>query len=492
MANTQYGILEDGSMVMLPGGGSGSGTAGIASAAFPDSFVTNSTTAAFCESIDNYAGTKVGMTFLGPVTLTDMPFYGNAEVIVRIMTEAPGAVIVLEMFSTNIDTNHWYAMYCGEMTTGDSDCPWQGIMSINGSNKLSGTKYEPVKDYQAASKKYVDDKVAGVTSAPVNVPLESVVINGMEPAIANKKQIFTVTTCAPIPDSVSGVKIVNGTRAPATTLQFCRDMVDREKGCCEIGMMYMSTVNLSDSPCPGQAELLVKVIGGDSANGKYVLELEFSSTNTRERCWVSMFNGSKYAKMTASAITQYAPAGVNANSWAYEQVAGGMQYGDSSCPWFARLMAVLPGYASAGHTVYEGCLEKDYRAATEKYVDTAVNTKQNTLSAGVGIKLTSNTITAPAFKSSVSLDSGGTVSVVGGTRYTISCDSVTLNVGDTTEECEVVVTLSDSATSPNIGLSNNLLYPDNMEIPEWEAGKSYLINIRNNIVLITGLHAPQK
>lgn len=157
----------------------------LSSSPFPASFVTNSTTVAFCDSIAETESAVCGMTYLGGVSLSDMPFAGNAEVIVRIMTETK--VIVLEMFSTDTACNHWYAMYAyGSMFTGDEACPWQGIMSISGD---SGRGYAPVSDYQAASRKYVDDglgakvsdvRIAGSTASLVAEGVASIPKGGAD------------------------------------------------------------------------------------------------------------------------------------------------------------------------------------------------------------------------------------------------------------------------------------------------------------------------
>jgi len=135
----------------------------LGNAQFPSSFVDGInpssdavTTLDFCRSIQNTASAIAGMTYLGKVHLSDLPFPGGTgDVIVRIMTN--DKVIVLELFSGDMDCKHWYAMYYGNaMQTGDTTCPWQGIMSVNGDVNRG---YSPVNNYQAAPKKYVDDSI---------------------------------------------------------------------------------------------------------------------------------------------------------------------------------------------------------------------------------------------------------------------------------------------------------------------------------------------
>jgi len=71
---------------------------------FPAGITTNSTTQVFMSSI-RALNLPAGSTYLGGVTLTDMPFVGNAEVEVYIY---PNNVVYCELRSANVSPYRWW------------------------------------------------------------------------------------------------------------------------------------------------------------------------------------------------------------------------------------------------------------------------------------------------------------------------------------------------------------------------------------------------
>ena len=71
---------------------------------FPSGITTNSTTQVFMSSI-RALNLPAGSTYLGGVTLTDMPFVGNAEVEVYIY---PNNVVYCELRSANVSPYRWW------------------------------------------------------------------------------------------------------------------------------------------------------------------------------------------------------------------------------------------------------------------------------------------------------------------------------------------------------------------------------------------------
>lgn len=71
---------------------------------FPAGITTNSTTQAFISSI-RALNLPTGSTYLGGVTLNDMPFVGNAEVEVYVY---PNNVIYCELRSANVSPYRWW------------------------------------------------------------------------------------------------------------------------------------------------------------------------------------------------------------------------------------------------------------------------------------------------------------------------------------------------------------------------------------------------
>lgn len=79
---------------------------------FLDGFVTNGTTEELCVSIENNPNVRTGHSFMGGVTLSDMPFSGNSECKIDVIKNSFGdTIIALELISANVAPYRWYGMY---------------------------------------------------------------------------------------------------------------------------------------------------------------------------------------------------------------------------------------------------------------------------------------------------------------------------------------------------------------------------------------------
>lgn len=79
---------------------------------FLDGFVVDGTTEELCRSIEENENVRTGHSFMGGVTLTDMPFNGNAECKIDVIKNSFGdTIIALELISANLSPYRWYGMY---------------------------------------------------------------------------------------------------------------------------------------------------------------------------------------------------------------------------------------------------------------------------------------------------------------------------------------------------------------------------------------------
>ena len=127
---------------------------------YPEEFDTTHTTQDFLNSIYDL-DLDAGMTYLGGVRLTDMPFNGNAEIEVYIY---PGNVIYLILRSANISPYEWE---CNNHTYRGWEPIGKAYADTNFLSKTNTTAFTPTLDYHPATKKYVDDAIATALS---NIP----------------------------------------------------------------------------------------------------------------------------------------------------------------------------------------------------------------------------------------------------------------------------------------------------------------------------------
>lgn len=105
--------------------------------AYPASWssATSGTTKAFCDVVNADSTANVGKTFLGEVTLTDMPFNGNAELYVEIMkgSGTTNKVIHLILTSGNVAPYRWEYTY---WNNGTNVSGWVGFQTelVSGTN----------------------------------------------------------------------------------------------------------------------------------------------------------------------------------------------------------------------------------------------------------------------------------------------------------------------------------------------------------------------
>lgn len=80
---------------------------------FNSDWVTDSTTAAFCASVNSDPEAVAGMAYLGELTCSDLPFNGNADAVVEIIDESgtSGKVIHIVITSGNIAPYRWEYTY---------------------------------------------------------------------------------------------------------------------------------------------------------------------------------------------------------------------------------------------------------------------------------------------------------------------------------------------------------------------------------------------
>ena len=80
---------------------------------FPSSWNTSETTAQFCASVDADPTAVAGMSYLGELTCSDLPFNGNADAVVEIVegSGTSGKVIHIIITSGNIAPYRWEYTY---------------------------------------------------------------------------------------------------------------------------------------------------------------------------------------------------------------------------------------------------------------------------------------------------------------------------------------------------------------------------------------------
>ena len=126
---------------------------------FPSGLDTSHTTPNFITSI-RALNLPAGSTYLGGVTLTDMPFQGNAEVEIYVY---PNNVIYLILRSANVSPYMWE---CNSHTYRGWEAVGKAYADTNFLKKDNSVSYTPSGDYNPATKKYVDD---AITTSITNV-----------------------------------------------------------------------------------------------------------------------------------------------------------------------------------------------------------------------------------------------------------------------------------------------------------------------------------
>lgn len=94
---------------------------------FPNSWTTNATMVDLFTDIENDATAVVGKAYLGEVTCSDLPFSGNAELVVEIMNgSGTNKIILASLTSSNVAPYYWQYTYGGGHNSG-----WQTFISAD-------------------------------------------------------------------------------------------------------------------------------------------------------------------------------------------------------------------------------------------------------------------------------------------------------------------------------------------------------------------------
>jgi len=106
---------------------------------FPSSWQTSLTTDDFCADVNADGEAIEGMTYLGDVYFTDMPFSGNGDLVVEIIqgTGTSGKVIHLILTSGNVAPYRWEYTYWNNGSSTSGWLSWQ--LPIDSNNQLSAS-----------------------------------------------------------------------------------------------------------------------------------------------------------------------------------------------------------------------------------------------------------------------------------------------------------------------------------------------------------------
>lgn len=133
---------------------------------FPNTFVTNSTTQAFLNSITT-ANLPAGMAYLGQVSLSDMPSGVTIQAEVEVYIY-PQNVAYCVMRSAEVSPYVW------EVNSYENR-GWEATSKVatdyadtNFLKKNNTTSYTPSADYNPATKKYVDDSITNSVTNALN------------------------------------------------------------------------------------------------------------------------------------------------------------------------------------------------------------------------------------------------------------------------------------------------------------------------------------
>lgn len=109
---------------------------------FNPDWVTDSTTAAFCDSVNSDPEAVAGMAYLGELTCSDLPFNGNADAVVEIIdgTGTSGKVIHIVITSGNIAPYRWEYTYWNNGTDVSGWIAYATTDTVKANPTLAGTE----------------------------------------------------------------------------------------------------------------------------------------------------------------------------------------------------------------------------------------------------------------------------------------------------------------------------------------------------------------
>ena len=141
---------------------------------------THGTTKAFCDYVNADARAVQGMSYLGDVYFSDLPFSGNGDAVVEIThgTGTSGKVIHIILSSTNVAPYHWEYGYWG----GHSAKGWVGYQPqlVAGNNVTLTETTEYDSSNQPVKTKVTIDSADTVYTAGTNVQINNNVISATD------------------------------------------------------------------------------------------------------------------------------------------------------------------------------------------------------------------------------------------------------------------------------------------------------------------------
>jgi len=183
---------------------------------FLDTFVTNSTTEAFCESVKTYG--QLGMSYIGPLSCTDLPSgLGNGEAVVEVIgttLDPNGKVIHIYLYSTTTSPYAWeYSYYNSEKKSGWTY--YNGYTKGEVDNLLNGKadKATTLAGYNIGDAK-IENGTITLGSNSIK-PVKSVNSNGPD-----DNGNVNITTFSDVPLSMNPYKTNH------TTSEFCKKFLE--------------------------------------------------------------------------------------------------------------------------------------------------------------------------------------------------------------------------------------------------------------------------
>lgn len=126
----------------------------------------------FCKSVAENENVKAGNSFQGGISLTDMPFNGNAECRIDVIESTLGGhVLSLELISANIKPYRWYGTYWNNNFSG-----WQAL--ITDAHLQEEYTVEVSENTGGDYAKSYTIKQGGKTLSTINIPKDMVVSSG--------------------------------------------------------------------------------------------------------------------------------------------------------------------------------------------------------------------------------------------------------------------------------------------------------------------------
>lgn len=188
---------------------------------FNTNWTTSDTIDAFCANVDADASAVEGMAYLGELTCSDLPFAGNADTVVEVMSGSgtSGKAIHITITSGDIVPHRWDYTYWnnGQKTSGwvaaaqvEANPTMTGTEDVLSGIEINGTKYTV-----GSNKKYYKHsiKLTGVTiDQSSNISLECEIINSSSDLIDTKSKLYSAINTHATPTNIY-ISVVHATAA---------------------------------------------------------------------------------------------------------------------------------------------------------------------------------------------------------------------------------------------------------------------------------------